>query len=57
MIQAECVWQDGRGATKFCSYMARVRIRVRAGGTIISPTAAGSVRGAARPWAKCMRAR
>jgi DNA recombination protein Rad52 len=41
MIQAECVWQDGRGATKLCSYTARVRIRVRAGGTIIQRDGSG----------------
>src|SRR6201986_1584627 len=35
MIQAECVWQDGRGATKLCSYTAGVRIRVGAGGTVV----------------------
>jgi len=41
MIQADCVWQDGRGATKLCSYTARVRIRVRAGGTVIQRDGSG----------------
>ena len=41
MVAAECVWQDGRGATKLCSYTARVRIRVRAGGTIIQRDGSG----------------
>ncbi len=41
MIAAECVWQDGRGATKLCAYTARVRIRVRAGGTIIQRDGSG----------------
>jgi DNA recombination protein Rad52 len=41
MIQAECVWQDGRGATKLCAYTARVRIRVRAGETIIQRDGSG----------------
>ena len=40
-IQAECVWQDGRGATKLCSYTAKVRIRVRAGGTVIQRDGSG----------------
>ena len=41
MVAAECVWQDGRGETKLCSYTARVRIRVRAGGTIIQRDGSG----------------
>src|SRR6185437_8227870 len=41
MIEAECVWQDGRGATKLCAYTARVRIRVRAGGTVIQRDGSG----------------
>jgi DNA recombination protein Rad52 len=32
-VSSECVWQDGKGAPKACSYVARVRIRVRAGKT------------------------
>ena len=40
-IQADCVWQDGRGAIKLCSYTARVRIRVRAGGTIVQRDGSG----------------
>jgi DNA recombination protein Rad52 len=41
MVQAECVWQDGRGAAKLCSYTARVRIRVRAGETVIQRDGSG----------------
>jgi hypothetical protein len=40
-IQADCVWQDGRGATKLCAYTARVRIRVRAGDTVIQRDGSG----------------
>jgi DNA recombination protein Rad52 len=35
MIVAECVWQDGRNAVKACAYAARIRIRVRAGDTLV----------------------
>ena len=41
MVHADCVWQDGRGATKLCAYTARVRIRVRAGHTIIQRDGSG----------------
>jgi hypothetical protein len=41
MVQAECIWQDGRGASKLCAYAARVRIRVRAGETIIQRDGSG----------------
>jgi DNA recombination protein Rad52 len=41
MVAAECVWQDGRGTTKLCSYTARVRIRVRAGGAVIQRDGSG----------------
>lgn len=41
MVAADCVWQDGRGATKLCSYTARVRIRVRAGETVIQRDGSG----------------
>jgi len=41
MVAAECVWQDGRGATKLCAYTARVRIRVRAGGHVIQRDGSG----------------
>jgi DNA recombination protein Rad52 len=40
-IEADCVWQDGRGATKLCAYTARVRIRVRAGDTIVQRDGSG----------------
>jgi DNA recombination protein Rad52 len=35
MIWSECVWQDARSANKACAYAARVRIRVRAGDTVV----------------------
>lgn len=41
MVQSDCIWQDGRGTTKLCAYTARVRIRVRAGDTIIQRDGSG----------------
>jgi hypothetical protein len=38
---AECVWKDERRAPKACAYTVRVRIRVRAGETIISRDGSG----------------
>src|SRR5579864_6465900 len=35
MISVECVWQDARSVQKACAYTARVRIRVRAGETVV----------------------
>src|SRR6185437_8984904 len=35
-VATDCVWQDAKGAVKACAYTARVRIRVRAGDTIVS---------------------
>jgi DNA recombination protein Rad52 len=40
-IAAECVWKDERRAPKACAYAVRVRIRVRAGETIISRDGSG----------------
>ncbi len=34
-IWSECVWQDGRQDPKACTYGVRVRIRVRAGKTLV----------------------
>ena len=50
MVQAECVWQDGRGATKLCAYTARVKSAFGLAGRSSNATAAGSGRGAAQPW-------
>ena len=35
-IWSECVWQDGRQDPKACTYGVRVRIRVRAGKTVVA---------------------
>ena len=40
-VAAECVWQDGRISPRACSYAVRVRIRVRAGKTIVSREGTG----------------
>ena len=40
-VAADCVWQDGRGQTKLCAYTAKVRIRVRAGETVIQRDGSG----------------
>ncbi len=40
-IWSECVWQDGRQDPKACTYCARVRIRVRAGKTLVSREGSG----------------
>jgi len=40
-VSAECVWQDVRQTPKACSYAVRVRIRVRAGKTIVSREGTG----------------
>src|SRR5215469_2498348 len=40
-VSAECVWQDGRISPKACSYFVRVRIKVRAGKTIVSREGTG----------------
>ena len=38
---AECVWQDGKREPKACAYAARVRIRVRAGETLVCREGSG----------------
>lgn len=40
-LSAECVWQDTRSAIKVCTYTARVRVRVRAGETVICRDGSG----------------
>jgi DNA recombination protein Rad52 len=40
-IWSECVWQDGRQDPRACTYCARVRIRVRAGKTLVSREGSG----------------
>ncbi len=40
-VWAECVWQDVRGQSKACAYAARVRVRVRAGDTLVSRDGSG----------------
>jgi DNA recombination protein Rad52 len=40
-VAAECIWQDTKRETKVCAYAARVRIRVRAGDTIVCREGSG----------------
>lgn len=40
-IWSECVWQDGRQDPRACTYAVRVRIRVRAGKTLVSREGSG----------------
>jgi DNA recombination protein Rad52 len=40
-VSAECVWQDARIPPKACSYAVRVRIKVRAGKTLVSREGTG----------------
>jgi DNA recombination protein Rad52 len=46
-IWAECLWQDARSSSKSCAYAARVRIRVRAGDTVIVRDGSGVGHGSA----------
>jgi hypothetical protein len=45
-VSAECVWSEGKREPKMCAYAARVRIRVRAGETIICREGSGVGHGA-----------
>jgi hypothetical protein len=40
-LTAECVWQEGKREPKACAYAVRVRIRVRAGETVVSREGSG----------------
>jgi hypothetical protein len=40
-VVAECIWQDVKREPKVCAYAARVRVRVRAGETIVSREGSG----------------
>jgi DNA recombination protein Rad52 len=40
-VVAECIWQDARREPRACAYAVRVRIRVRAGETIVSREGSG----------------
>ena len=40
-VWSDCVWQDARGETKACAYAARVRVRVRAGDTMVCRDGSG----------------
>jgi len=46
-VWAECLWQDVRSSAKSCAYAARVRIRVRAGETVIVRDGSGVGHGSA----------
>jgi DNA recombination protein Rad52 len=40
-VSAECVWHEIKRETKACTYAARVRIRVRAGGDLVTREGSG----------------
>jgi hypothetical protein len=40
-VWAECVWSEAKRDTKLCAYAARVRIRVRAGETVVCREGSG----------------
>jgi Rad52/22 family double-strand break repair protein len=40
-VVADCIWQDGKREPKACAYSARVRIRVRAGDTMVCRDGSG----------------
>ncbi len=40
-VAAECIWQDAKREPKACAYAAKVRIRVRAGDTIVCREGSG----------------
>ena len=40
-VVAECIWQDAKREPKACAYAARVRIRVRAGETVVCREGSG----------------
>ena len=40
-VWADCVWEDGRRDLKACTYAVRVRVRVRAGDTIVCREGSG----------------
>lgn len=40
-LHVECIWQQGGREPRSCAYMARVRIRVRAGDTVVSRDGTG----------------
>jgi hypothetical protein len=45
-VSAECVWSEAKREPKMCAYAARVRIRVRAGETIVCREGSGVGHGA-----------
>ena len=44
-VEAECIWQEAKGEPKACAYVARVRIRVRAGDWVVSRDGSGTGHG------------
>ena len=44
-IDAQCIWQDAKREPKACAYVARVRIRVRAGDWIVCRDGSGTGHG------------
>jgi hypothetical protein len=46
-LETQCIWQDAKREAKSCAYVARVRIRVRAGDWVISRDGSGTGHGSA----------
>lgn len=44
-LEATCIWQDGKREPKACAYVARVRIRVRAGDWVVCRDGSGTGHG------------
>jgi len=44
-VETQCIWQDAKREAKSCAYVARVRIRVRAGDWVISRDGSGTGHG------------
>jgi DNA recombination protein Rad52 len=44
-LETQCIWQDAKRDAKSCAYVARVRIRVRAGDWVISRDGSGTGHG------------
>jgi hypothetical protein len=44
-LETQCIWQDAKREPKSCAYVARVRIRVRAGDRVVSRDGSGTGHG------------
>jgi hypothetical protein len=55
-VSAQCIWHEIKRDAKACTYTARVRIRVRAGGDLVTRREAASATAPGPPSAKRTRA-